>query len=636
MDVVEILLDILVVLVAAKIAAEIAERINVPAVVGEIVAGMLIGPSVLGLVGSNEMLERARRARRDPPAPRQVGMEMDIARARRGRAGVDVGRGASASSCRWRAASAVGVGVRARLATQRCSSAPRSRRRASASPPACSATCARSTTVEARTVLGAAVADDVLGLVILTVVVRIVSEGTVSVVDVARHRRSSRSASSWSRRSSARSSRRALFRAVRPSLALGGDAGRDRARVHAAASPSSPTPRSSRRSSVRSSPGSRSAQRPHPSASSATSRRWDTCSSRSSSSQIGIRSTSGRDFVEPEVLGIAGGLLVGRDRRQAARGGRRARVAGRQAAHRARHDPPRRGRADLRDHRPAEGILGEQLYAALLLVVLVTTLMAPPLLRWRLSRMRADPTDRAREHRADRRSEAGCASTTASVDLAGDAAARLRAAPRRSMPRWRSPAARARGARCSTGSARWSDAPLRWDADATQQLFDAAAPRRRPGVAVPRDHAACSNARFPSSPRQWTAGGPTRSCSTPPGVALHARRPDPRARVDRPGRGRRARAAASIRSGCCSPRSSSTPRARTRHRSRWPAASSQRLDLGAAAEQEIALLVGDSGLLRAAARKVDGLEEEAVLPARHPPRAARARPGALPAHARAR
>jgi Kef-type K+ transport system membrane component KefB len=39
--------------------------------------------------------------------------------------------------------------------------------------------------VEARTVLGAAVADDVLGLVILTVVVRIVSEGTVSLLDIA-------------------------------------------------------------------------------------------------------------------------------------------------------------------------------------------------------------------------------------------------------------------------------------------------------------------------------------------------------------------------------------------------------------------------------------------------------------------
>src|SRR5262249_57033618 len=39
-------------------------------------------------------------------------------------------------------------------------------------------------TVEARTVLGAAVADDVLGLVILTVVVRLVTEGSVSVLSV--------------------------------------------------------------------------------------------------------------------------------------------------------------------------------------------------------------------------------------------------------------------------------------------------------------------------------------------------------------------------------------------------------------------------------------------------------------------
>ena len=42
-----VLLDILIVLVAAKVAVEIAERINVPAVVAEIVAGMIIGPSVL-------------------------------------------------------------------------------------------------------------------------------------------------------------------------------------------------------------------------------------------------------------------------------------------------------------------------------------------------------------------------------------------------------------------------------------------------------------------------------------------------------------------------------------------------------------------------------------------------------------
>ena len=39
-------------------------------------------------------------------------------------------------------------------------------------------------TVEARTVLGAAVADDVIGLVILTVVVRLVTEGSISAFDV--------------------------------------------------------------------------------------------------------------------------------------------------------------------------------------------------------------------------------------------------------------------------------------------------------------------------------------------------------------------------------------------------------------------------------------------------------------------
>ena len=51
-----VLFDILIVLVAAKVAAEIAERIGVPAVAAEIVAGILVGPSVLDLVGGNEVL----------------------------------------------------------------------------------------------------------------------------------------------------------------------------------------------------------------------------------------------------------------------------------------------------------------------------------------------------------------------------------------------------------------------------------------------------------------------------------------------------------------------------------------------------------------------------------------------------
>ena len=56
MSVNAVLLDILVLLLAAKVAAEVAERVKVPAVVGEIVAGILIGPSVLGLVKGNDVV----------------------------------------------------------------------------------------------------------------------------------------------------------------------------------------------------------------------------------------------------------------------------------------------------------------------------------------------------------------------------------------------------------------------------------------------------------------------------------------------------------------------------------------------------------------------------------------------------
>ena len=51
-----VLLDILVLLVAAKVAAELAERVRLPAVLGEINAGVIIGPSALGLVKPSEVL----------------------------------------------------------------------------------------------------------------------------------------------------------------------------------------------------------------------------------------------------------------------------------------------------------------------------------------------------------------------------------------------------------------------------------------------------------------------------------------------------------------------------------------------------------------------------------------------------
>ena len=42
-----------------------------------------------------------------------------------------------------------------------------------------------------------------------------------------------------------------------------------------------------------------------------------------------------------------------------------------------------------------QGVLGHDLYAALLLVVLATTLMSPPLLRWRLQRLAASHRTRS-------------------------------------------------------------------------------------------------------------------------------------------------------------------------------------------------------------------------------------------------
>ena len=46
----EILFSLLYIFVAAQIGAEIAQRLKLPSVVGEIAAGIVVGPSLLGLV----------------------------------------------------------------------------------------------------------------------------------------------------------------------------------------------------------------------------------------------------------------------------------------------------------------------------------------------------------------------------------------------------------------------------------------------------------------------------------------------------------------------------------------------------------------------------------------------------------
>ncbi len=177
MDVSEVLLHILVVLLAAKAAAEVSERVGVPPVVGEILAGVLVGPSMLDIVGQDDVL-RVLGELGVILLLLEVGMEMDLGELRAvGRAslsvatvgvavpfiaglGVGLGYGMDGNEALFVAAAltATSVGITARVFGDL---------RALAS-------------VEARTVLGAAVADDVMGLVILTVVTRVVSEGSIS------------------------------------------------------------------------------------------------------------------------------------------------------------------------------------------------------------------------------------------------------------------------------------------------------------------------------------------------------------------------------------------------------------------------------------------------------------------------
>jgi len=177
-----VLLDILIVLLAAKVAAEVAERLKVPAVVAEIIAGVLVGPSALHLVRGGDVLSVLGQLG-VILLLFDVGLEMDLGQlAAVGRASMAVATIGVAVPlvAGWGAALALGMSGKEALFVGA----------------ALTATSVGITarvfgdlralgTVEARTVIGAAVADDVMGLVVLTVVVRVAAQGHVSPPDVA-------------------------------------------------------------------------------------------------------------------------------------------------------------------------------------------------------------------------------------------------------------------------------------------------------------------------------------------------------------------------------------------------------------------------------------------------------------------
>ena len=177
----DVLRHILVVLLFAKIAAELSERARVPAVLGEITAGVLVGPSVLGLVGHDETLVVLGELG-VVLLLLEVGLGMDLTEL------AAVGRSALSVAC-------VGVVLPFALGYAVAAAAGQQGHVPLFLGAALTATSVGITarvfgdlralaSAEARTVLGAAVADDVLGLVMLTVVIRVVAEGSVSPATV--------------------------------------------------------------------------------------------------------------------------------------------------------------------------------------------------------------------------------------------------------------------------------------------------------------------------------------------------------------------------------------------------------------------------------------------------------------------
>lgn len=172
------LLELLIVVAAARLAAEGAERARVPGVVAEIVLGLIIGPSILGLVGSSDVLRFMG----------EVGVILLL---------FEVGRQMDIADLRSVGSSSARVAVVGVVAPMALTFAALSALRSDGAEALflAGALTATSVAVTARTfselrtlgsptagiVLGAAVLDDVLGLMVLTFVSRVAVDGGAGV-----------------------------------------------------------------------------------------------------------------------------------------------------------------------------------------------------------------------------------------------------------------------------------------------------------------------------------------------------------------------------------------------------------------------------------------------------------------------
>jgi Kef-type K+ transport system membrane component KefB len=182
-DVGRVILDILIVLIAAKAGGEIAERLGQPAVLGELAFGVVVGPSALGWVEPTAILTAFAQLGAILLLF-EVGLETDLAGVLR------VGGAAT------RVAS-IGVAVPMVLGYAVASAFGEARLISIFLGATLTATSVGITarvlsdlrkldTDEGRTILGAAVVDDVMGLVILAVVSSVVVGKSITVWSVSR------------------------------------------------------------------------------------------------------------------------------------------------------------------------------------------------------------------------------------------------------------------------------------------------------------------------------------------------------------------------------------------------------------------------------------------------------------------
>ena len=595
-----ILLDILLVLVAAKVAAEVAERLGLPAVVGEILAGLALGPSALGLVEPSEVLHTLGELG-VILLLLQVGLEMDLGELGAvGRASLQVavlgvavpfaagwgvalafGEPSSTAVFVGAALTATSVGITARVFGDL---------RALAG-------------VEARTVLGAAVADDVMGLVILTVVVRLVSEGSISaggvlsvaglavVFLVATAAGGARLAPALfgvvHRVARSPGTLVALALAFTLGVAELASAARLATVVGAfVAGLSLARTRQAERIRTELTPVGHLFVPVF-------------------FLQIGIDADVA-SLVRPEVLGLAAALLV-----VAVIG----KVVAGFGAPRGRGDRLLVGLGMLPRGEVGlifagiglrEGILGDDLYGALLLVVLATTLATPPLLKWRLRRVQADRRASAVVAPAPPGGWLVVADGVVDLRVEGDA----RPAPADALRIGLAAAVEAGVARPGPALLDWlgtlDGAPARWDGGARRFLFDllrdgnarswrfleatglmeralpelAEAVRRRRADAFELDPAHPLRFDLVDGVHELLEGDAAGA-----GTVAHPERLVLAALM--------VEADADAAAACQVAR---------------------RLDLGDEAEDDVALLVGESTLLRAAAARHDGLDDDRVLP----------------------